>query len=392
MGKLWFRRQKKTLLLFDHYDVVPPGPLENWQPPPFEPVIRDNRIWARGAGDAKGQLFTYLKALEAWQAVIGELPINIRLALNGDDELGAPGLPSIVDKYGARLKADAVLFADASTLDVWGPIVFLGNRGVLALELIAHGPEAEAHSGSYGGLLRNPAVRLAQAIATMRDPDGRILITGFYDDLKSLGEIERSLLAQLRIDREGKLGSLGATEFWGDPGYDYFETQMYRPTLNIHGLSSGYQGEGWAAKVPTTATAKIDCNILPNMDHDDIKEKFRNHLDSHGFHDVEMREVARIPYATGATPDDPFLALVSRALERVWSKAPVLYPSIGGGGLLVKMFKERLENPYFLMVPYGQPDMNEHSPHESLDIDWFINGIKVTATVIDEFANSDIGK
>lgn len=389
-GDIQSSQSEKTLLILCHYDVVPPGPTECWPNPPFEPTIRDNRMWGLGAGDAKGQLFASLKALEAWQTVKGDIPVNVRLVFTGDEETGSPTLNSTVQKYEELLGADAVLFTDASTLDVWGPVVYLANRGVLALELIAHGPGASAHSGSYGGLLRNPALRLAQAIASMRDREGRILIKGFYDQLRPLGDLEESLLSVLKLDKEKKLKDLSAPEFWGDPDYSYFETQMYRPTLNIHGLTSGYQDKGWMAVVPSSARAKIDINLVPDLDPNNIKGLIRAHLEENGFQDISITELACIPYASAALPEDDFLQIVSSALKQVWGKEPVIYPSIGGGGDLVLAFKERLGIPSFLMVPLGQPDLNEHSPLESLDLDWFVLGIKFIATLFDKFARGSI--
>ncbi len=381
---------QKTLLFLCHYDVVPAGPLQDWPHPPFTPTIEDNRIWGRGVGDAKGQLYTGLKALEAWKAVQGDLPVNLHFLFIGDEETGCPTLQQTAEKFKEQFQADAVFFPDASTLDVWGPILFLGNRGVLALELSIQTAKSAAHSGSYGGLLKNPALILAQALASMRDQDGRILIRGFYDDLRPIGVVEQKLLAGLQIDTEKKLKSLGASEFWGDPGYSYFETQMYRPTLNIHGLTSGYQGEGWMAAVPASASAKLDINIIPNLDPAEILQKLRAHLDEKGFEDVVIKVLADLPYATAAAPDSPFLEVVARAQESVWGMKPVIYPSIGGAGDLVKVFTDTVGVKYFLMVPLAQPDLNEHTPKESLDIDWFINGIKTVAALVDEYAKADI--
>lgn len=385
-GEIKTADSDKTLLLLCHYDVVPPGPLEHWPHPPFTPVIENNRIWARGSGDAKGQLFAGIKAVEAWKAIDDELPINLRFMFIGDEEIGSPTLTDFIEQHIELVRADAVLFTDASTLDVWGPIVFLANRGVLAIELIAHGAKSSAHSGSYGGLLRNPALRLCQAVASMRDSEGRIQINGFLDDLRPLGSVERELLAHLEIDREKKLQTLGASEFWGDPGYGYFETQMYRPTLNVHGLTSGYQEDGWMASVPSEAKAKIDINIVPDLDHQDILDKIKRHLLNHGFEDIEVKELARLPYASAANIDDPFLGVVSRAQTRVWGVPPVIYPSIGGAGDLVKAFKDGAGIKQFLMVPLAQPDMNEHSPMESFDLTWYQKGIKTIVAIIDEFA------
>jgi len=362
--------------------------LKEWTTPPFEPTIRENRIYGRGAGDAKGQLFAGVKAVDAWSNVIGELPLNVKLVYIGDEETGCPTLAETVLQYRELLKADAVLFTDASTLDVWGPVLFLANRGVLALELVARGSDFGAHSGSYGGLIRNPGLRLIHALASLRDASGHITVDGFFDDLRQLGETERYLLSRLEVDKLKKLRTLGTNEFWGDPGYSYFETQMYRPTLNIHSLTSGYQGNGWMAQVPSTASAKIDINIVPNLNPVDIQAKIRDHLNARGFDDIDVNTLANIPYAAASSLDDPFLKTVSRVQQRVWGVEPVIYPSIGGGGDIVKAFKETLGIPHFLFVPLAQPDLNEHTPFESLDIDWYIKGIQLIAALFSELSDS----
>ena len=381
---------KKTLLLKSHYDVVDPGPLDRWKNKPFFPVIEDNRVWGRGSGDAKGQVFAIIKAIEAWNKIKGGLPINVKLAFLGDDEIGAPSLSGLLDTFGYRMKADAAAVVDASTLDVWGPTIILGARGLLVLEFVAHGAKYASHSGSFGGLIKNPAVNLVNALASMRDSTGKILIKGFYDQVKPLGEKERTLIKILEREsnQKQKLSSLGVDHLWGDPGHSYFETQQYRPTYNINSISSGFQGEGWELVVPTIATAKIDINIVPDMDPQYTISQIRKHLDQKGFSEIEVHELRASSYVNWIEPDDPFVAIVERAQERVWGKRPILYPSIGGGG--GSQTKRKLGIPHYLMIPLGQPDMNEHSPQENLHLDWFINGIKVIATLFDEFDKDNL--
>lgn len=378
---------KKTLLLKSHYDVVDPGPIDHWRNEPFCPVVEDNRLWCRGAGDAKGQLFAVLKAIEAWNKTRGELPVNIKLAILGDDEIGAPSLSYVLEKYGHRMVADAAVVVDASTLDVWGPAIILGARGLQVLELIAYGAKQTSHSGSYGGLIKNPAVILVNALSSMRDSAGRILIRGFYDDVKPYGETERVLLDNLVLNQKEKFATLGIDRFWGDPGFSYFETQQFRPTLNINSLSSGFQGEGWELVVPTKATAKVDINIVPDMDPLNVLSSIRNHLDREGYSEIEIHELRSSSYVNWVQPNDPFVAVVKRAQERVWEKRSVLYPSIGGGG--GPQTKNKLGIPHYLMLPLGQPDMNEHSPRENFHLEWFIRGIKVIATLFDEYSKDD---
>lgn len=379
----------KTLLLKSHYDVVDPGPLDQWKNDPFLPVIDDNRVWGRGSGDAKGQVYAVVKAIEAWNKTRGGLPINVKLFFLGDDEIGAPSLSGFLETCGYRLKADAAAVVDASTLDVWGPALILGARGLLVLEFIAKGAKYASHSGSFGGLLKNPAVRLVNALASMRNSKGEIFIDGFYDQVRPLGETEKELVKILEKEsnQEQKLSSLGADHLWGDPGFSYFETQQYRPSFNINSISSGFQGDGWELIVPTIATAKVDINIVPNMDTQYTIEKIRKHLDEKGFTDIEFNVLGASSFVQWIEPEDPFVAVVKRAQERVWKKRTVLYPSIGGGG--GSQTKKKLGIPHYLMIPLGQPDMNEHSPRENLHLDWYINGIKVLATLFEEFAKDE---
>ena len=381
---------KKTLLLKSHYDVVAPGSPDKWEIEPFVPVIKDNRIWGRGTGDAKGQVFAILKAIETWNKTRGGLPINIKLAILGDDEIGAPTLSYVLDTYGHRMRADAAAVVDASSLDVWGPAIILGARGLLVLEFVAYGAKYASHSGSFGGLLRNPVIILVNALASMRDSTGRILIEGFYDQVKSFGDKEKELINNLEMEsnHNEKLSSLGTDRLWGDPGHSYFETQQYRPTFNINSISSGFQGKGWELVVPTVATAKVDINIVPDMDPKHVIVNIQKHLDQKGFSEIEIRELRASSYVNWIEPDDPFVAIVERAQERVWRKKSILYPSIGGGG--GSQTKRKLGIPHYLMIPLGQPDMNEHSPQENLHLDWFINGIKVLATLFDEFDKGNL--
>jgi acetylornithine deacetylase/succinyl-diaminopimelate desuccinylase-like protein len=381
-GKIESDRTAPTLLIYGHYDVVPAEPLEDWASPPFEPEIREKRIYARGAGDNKGQLFAHLKAVEAYRAVKGQLPINLTFIFDGEEELGSPHFPALLERRPDIFEADGYFSTDGSTLDFWQPIVFLEIRGLLYLELKARGAKLDWHSGSYGNLIPNPALRIAQALASMRDPGGRILIEGFYDAVPPIGERERELVSRIPFDPERKLAELGVESFWGDPELSYYEKMFFRPSLSVCGIFGGYTGDGPKHVIPREARAKIDIT-LPYEEPEDVLKLVREHLAKHGFDDIQIEVLISNPPAI--TPfDSPFAELVQSAISEVWGQDPIIYPSIGGGGAHYLM-SNVLGIPS-LWVPYAQPDLHEHSPDENLHLDWFANGVKVTATLIDKFA------
>lgn len=383
-GQINVGPDKPQLLIYGHYDVVSADPVDQWSSPPFQPEIRDNRIYARGAGDNKGQLFAHLKAVEAYRKTKGELPVNVTFLFDGEEEIGSPHVADLIKARPDIFEADALLVADASTLEQWDPIVFYGVRGLLYLELRTTGSPLEWHAGSYGNLVPNPALQLAQALATMRDRDGTILIEGFYDGACAVEKIDREVMERIPFDPKRKLEELGVAEFWGRADVPYYEKMFYQPSFTIAGLISGYTGQGPKSVVPNEAVAKIDICLVPGQEPEVIYERVRDHLNRHGFGDIQIEVLV----SCKPTKEDfhlPFGKVVAESIRQVWGKDPIIYPSIGGGGPFY-LFSQELGLPT-LMVPYAQPDLHEHAPDESLHIDWFGYGIKTTATIIEKFAS-----
>lgn len=386
-GNIQVDPKKPRLLIYGHYDVQPPEPLEDWDNPPFEPIIKDNRIYARGAGDNKGQLFTSLKAVEAYRKTKGELPVNVSFIIDGAEEIGSPDFfDELMEKRPDIFDVDAFIFADGSTLEHWHPLIFYAGRGFLYLELTAKGSPLEWHSGTYGNTIINPALYLSHALASMRDRDGKILVEGFYDGALPIEDIDREVMNKIPFDAEKKLKELGIKEFWGDPSLSYYEKVFFHPSLTVCGLVSGYTEEGAKTVVPREAKAKLDITLVPFQDPKTIAARVREHLNHHGYNDIEMEILISCP-PTKSDYDIPFGKIMANAIKKVWGKEPIIYPSIGGGGASV--FHLGIAE---LGVPFAQPDLHEHSPNENLHLDWFNKGIKVFATLFEEFQAHPVAK
>jgi acetylornithine deacetylase/succinyl-diaminopimelate desuccinylase-like protein len=360
-------------LFYGHYDVVPPGPLEDWETPPFEPTIRDGAVWGRGVGDNKGQLLAHLAALAAWLDVHGEPPpLRIDFVFDGEDEIGSAATARYVAAHPERFAGDFLICADASTLGLWDPAMFLGIRGALYVELRAQGAGEEWHSGSYGGILPNPVERLARAVASLSDGE-RVRIPGFYDGVEPPDPRALELAAELPPGYLSDPAEFGVGAFVTD---DPRANMFFTPRLCVCGLQGGYGGEGMKMAVPTHAVAKLDFTLLPGQRPSRIAERLRAHLDAEGFADVTLEVLADCPPSV-VPPGHPVVATVASALASVWGRPPVVFPSIGGGGVFAA-FAEHVGLPC-LVVPYAQADLQEHSVREHLALEWFHNGIKTSA-------------
>ncbi|MGW0035824.1 M20/M25/M40 family metallo-hydrolase [Gordonia sp. NPDC003376] len=365
------------LLIYGHYDVVPPGDPDQWQFPPFSATVHDGSIWGRGVGDSKGQMIAHICALAAWRDVFGSLPpLRLDLMFDGEDEIGSVDTSAYIRANAERFAADFLYTSDASTLGVWGPALFLGIRGALYIELTVKGAPQEWHSASYGGILPNPIGRLARALDGLTDDSGLVLIDGFYDDVAPIDPRVRALVDRLPRDF---LPPADDFDIPGFVGSTPVEDMFFVPRLCICGIEGGYTGEGLKMAVPTSASAKVDVALLAGQSPARVAELLRNHLDQAGFADVEITVLADCP-PSQMPLDHQLLTTAIDSLRSVWNMEPVLFPSIGGGGVFAT-FVEAAGLPC-LLVPYAQPDMQEHSAQEHLSIEWFVNGIKTSAEVL----------
>ncbi|MBI1851002.1 MAG: M20/M25/M40 family metallo-hydrolase [Planctomycetes bacterium] len=371
-----------TLLFYGHYDVHPPEPLDAWTTPPFEPTRREGRIYARGAGDNKGQHFAHLKAVDVVRRIRGSLPLNVVLFVDGEEEVGSPHLPELVLRHSDRLRADVAVTADGSFDASGKPCVVFGVRGMLYVELRARGARRDLHSGNFGGLAPNPAWRLVELLSAIRRADGCVTIPGFEESVRPLTRAERSALDALPFPG-GLLREMGVDRFAGDPALSPWEKLLCRPTANVAGIVSGWTGSGPKTIVPASATAKMDFRLVPDQDPDRLFDALVSHASTLGFGDVDIKKLQAWP--PSRTPlDDPFGRAAIRAVERAWGVAPLVYPSLGAS-LPHFLFTRELGMPSVL-VPYANPDQSNHAPNENLTIEAFRRGIRTSAALMLEVA------
>ncbi|MEX2569829.1 MAG: dipeptidase [Gemmatimonadota bacterium] len=374
-----------TLLVYGHYDVQPPEPLEEWTSPPFEPEVRDGKVFARGAVDDKGQLFLYVKAVEAQIAAAGKLPVNVIFLVEGEEEVGSPHLEAFLVENRERLAADAVLISDTGMFAPGLPSITQGLRGLAYMEIRVRGPKSDLHSGSYGGAVVNPANALARIISALHDDRGRVAIPGFYDDVVELTEEERGRIAQLPHQEEDLRAEVGSVELGGEEGYRALERIWARPTLDVNGLLSGYTGEGAKTVLPARAMAKVSMRLVPDQSHRDIEEKFTSYVRSIAPPGVEV-EVLTLhggePWY--AAPDHSIFDSAARALESAFGREPVFIRE-GGSIPIVQAFQHTLDAPVVLLG-FALPGSNTHAPDEWFSLDNFARGTEAIARLLDEAA------
>ena len=376
---------KPTLLIYGHYDVQPPEPLEPWLSPPFEPTVREGNLYARGATDDKGQMFTHLKAAEAWLKAGGGLPLNVKFLIEGEEEVGGANLEDYVAQHRDKLKCDYAVISDTSQFAPGMPAITYGLKGLAYFEVIVKGAKTDLHSGTFGGAVANPLNALATILASLKGPDGKILIPGFYDPVLPLGNWERAEFAKLPFSESEFQASLGVTSLEGEAGYTTLERKGARPTCDVNGLYGGYQGPGPKTVLPCKAGAKVSFRLVPDQDPKTVAAQFRAHIKAVCPPGVtyEIIDHHGAP-AVLVGVDSPGVRAAVRAVEAGFGKAPVFIRE-GGSIPVVGLLKTQL-GVDTLLLGWGQNDDNLHGPNEKFSLADFHRGIKSSAHLMAELA------
>jgi acetylornithine deacetylase/succinyl-diaminopimelate desuccinylase-like protein len=382
-------KDKPTVLIYGHYDVQPVDPLELWTDPPFSPVVKDGKIYARGSADDKGQIFMHIKSLEAHLHINKSLPVNIKVAFEGEEEIGSINLEKFISEKKELLKSDYVVISDTSMYTDNLPSICYGLRGLCFMQVDITGPNRDLHSGSYGGGVENPINALANMITKLKDEKGRILIDGFYDDVLKLTKKEREEFARLPFEEDKYKEDLGVEELYGEEGYTTIERVSARPTLDCNGIWGGYQGQGAKTVLPSLAGAKISMRLVPNQDPAKIAVLFENYIKKIAPRSVKIKVTSLHGGKPSVTPiDTPAIEAAVTALKKGFGVEPVYFKE-GGSIPIVNTFKEEL-GADSILLGFGLPDDNIHSPNEKFDLSNFYRGISTIAYYYDELSKIKI--
>lgn len=366
---------KPTVLVYGHYDVQPVDPLHLWDSPPFEPEIRDGKIYARGATDDKGQVFLHLKSFEALLKTTGELPVNVKLCIEGEEEIGSPHLDEVLAARRSQLAADVLVISDTPLLGPNQPCVCYGLRGLAALEVSVYGPNHDLHSGMYGGSVQNPVHALVALLATLHDKEGKVTVDGFYDNVEEITAEEKQAFAELPQDDAATAQEVGVDDLYGEAGFSTLERQWVRPTLELNGIYGGFQGEGTKTIIPSEAHGKISCRLVPNQDPVRVQKLVESHLLAHAPTGVRI-EVTKLdtgkPYVTPFT--HPAIQLAAAAYASAYG-VPAAFTRIGGSIPIVESFSHELGVASVLMG-FGLNSENMHAPNEHFTLENFDKGLR----------------
>jgi len=377
---------KPTTLIYGHYDVQPPEPLDLWITGPFDPTVRNGELYARGAVDDKGQVFMHLKALEAHLKTQGSLPVNVKLLIEGEEEIGSPNLDPFIAKHQDMLKAGVVVISDTAMIAKGAPGITHGLRGMVYFQIDVEGTKSDLHSGSFGGAVINPAFALAQILSQLKDGNGRITIPGFYDDVRKLPTEERRAMTRLPFSEKKFQKEIGAPALFGEKGFTTLERLWARPTLEINGLYSGFIGEGAKTVLPGRAMAKVSMRLVPNQDPAKIARLFTQHVKRIFPKTVrlKMTEISGRGTPWLAPTDHPAMQALAQAIQKGFGKKPV-FTRTGGTIAVVATFTRLLKAPSLLMG-IGLPDENAHAPNEKLNLNNLHHGMLSAAHLWDELA------
>ncbi|MBS1615751.1 MAG: dipeptidase [Bacteroidetes bacterium] len=366
--------KRPTVLVYGHYDVQPPDPIELWTSGPFEPVIKEGKIFARGACDDKGQMFMHVKALEVMTKT-GELPCNIKFMIEGEEEVGSSNLGKFLEDHRERLKADIVLVSDTSMISMEHPSIESGLRGLAYMEVEVTGPNRDLHSGVYGGAVRNPINELCRMIASLHDEHNHITIPGFYDKVKVLTDEEKKAINSAPFNQKEYNEELGIREEWGEKGYSNLERTGTRPTLDVNGIWGGYTGEGAKTVLPSKASAKISMRLVPNQNSEEIADMFRKHFESIAPKSVQVKVTAHHGGEPVVTPTDSLAyKAAAKAIATTFGKDPI--PTRGGGSIPIVALFESILGLKTVLLGFGLDNDNIHSPNEKYDVANYEKGIE----------------
>ena len=375
-----------TVMVYGHFDVQPVDPVDLWTSPPFEPVVKDGRIYARGAADNKGNMLAPILAAEAWLKSKGELPLNLKFFFEGQEEIGSPDLPDYIAAEKDKLTCDYLLSADGSQYGEDQPALVVSRRGLCGLQIDLSTSKVDSHSGSYGGTFKNPIHALVEILTALHDEQGRIKVDGFYDDVVELDEAQRRQISELPFDQEEFLGLIGATHPFGEVGYSTNERAWIRPTLEINGIWGGFQGDGVKTVIPSEAHAKITCRLVADQNPADIVEKIIKQVKSLAPEGAEVKAYplkgAAVPFAMAA--DDPGNVAAGKVLSALYGKEPYIV-RMGGTVPLSGIFLEHLGRP-MINFAFGLNDEKVHAPDEFFRLSSFERSQNAYGMIFEELA------
>jgi acetylornithine deacetylase/succinyl-diaminopimelate desuccinylase-like protein len=380
------RPDRRTVLIYGHYDVQPVDPVALWSSPPFEPEIRDGKIWARGSTDNKGQMLAHILGVEKTLRENGELPVNLIFLFEGEEEIGSPNLAPFLEKNREALKCDVIAISDTGMVAPGVPTLGYGLRGITCLEAIVRGPARDLHSGVFGGAVANPATAIARLVASLHHADGTVAVDGFYQNVRDLEPWERKMWSGVPGAGDADfLGVTGSPALFGEPEFSSAERVWARPTCEINGIGGGYQGEGSKTVLPAEAFVKISCRLVPGQEPQDIQAKIARHLQAHLPPGVTLEIIPGHdgkPYATD--PHSPFGTAAQRALRKAFDAEPVLIRE-GGSIPIVQAFRDIL-GVDTLLLGLALADAQIHSPDENFPIANFEAGIRLNQALLTELA------
>lgn len=381
---------KPTVLIYGHFDTQPIDPIRFWDKPPFSPDLQKDRVVARGASDDKGNMLTPILAVEALLASEDKLPVNVKFLFEGQEEIGSPQLPAFIEKYKDLLACDLVLSADGGQWDEHRPALWVGLRGLCALQINVKGANSDLHSGSYGGTVQNPLHALVNILASLRDAKGNILVEGFYDDVQSLSDEAKEQIAMVPFDEESYKTKLDIDTLFGEEGFSPLERTWARPTLELNGIWGGFQGEGIKTVLPNEAHAKISCRLVANQDPKDIIELLQNHIAAHtpaGVRvSIEVDESSADPYLMPAK--HPANKAASTVLEKLYGRSP-FYVRSGGSIPFCSLVLKEL-GVYTVVFAFGLSDERAHAPNEFFRLKSFELGQKAYCLILHELSNMSV--